>query len=87
MSVPTEALRVVPDAYLPWEAPYGVPLSSLLESWAGSVAESSVLRTCALLGLAIDPMGAGAFFAFGYLIASYPHRFPELAWTPPDAFL
>lgn len=86
-SVPTEALRVVLDADLPWEALYGAPLPSLLHSWAGGVAESSVLRTCALLGLALEPMGAGMFFGLGYLIAPYRDRFPELAWSVPDDFV
>ena len=82
--VETEALHVVLDRDLPWEALYGAPLSSLLDSWAGGIEGSSVLRTCALLGLALEPMGAGSFFGLGYLLAPHQDRFPELVPSDPD---
>ena len=82
--VETEALHVVLDRDLPWEALYGAPLPSLLDSWAGGIEGSSVLRTCALLGLALEPMGAGSFFGLGYLLAPHQDRFPELVSNVPD---
>ena len=82
---PVDAFRLVLDADLPWGLLYGAPLPDLLDSWAGGVAESSVLRICALLGVALEPMGAGDFFPLAYLIASHPERFPECGWTSPGA--
>ena len=78
-----DPLRVVLADDLPWAALYGAPLLSLLDAWAGDVGGSSVLRTCALLGLGLEPMGAGAFFPLGYLLAMHRERFPELSWSPP----
>lgn len=79
------APRIVLTDDLPWESLYGAPLLSLLESWVGGVADSSVLRVCALLAIALEPLGAGAFFPFGLVLSSYRERFPELSWEAPDA--
>lgn len=82
---PVRSLRVVLEYDLPWVSLYGSPLPALLDAWCGGVVGSSVLRICALLGVALEPMGAGSFVPLAYIIGSNPHRFPEL--ESPNASL
>ena len=77
-------LRVVLELDLPWGLLYGSPLRVLLRAWCGGVAGSSVLRTCGLLGFALEPMGADSFFPLAYVLSSNPERFPEIGWSSPD---
>ena len=84
LPVATSALCLALADELPWQTLYGAPLPALLTAWAGGVEGASVLRLCALLGLALEPMGGGAFEPLRWLVAPHRHRFPEFSWSRPD---
>ena len=82
LPVGTSALCLAIADDLAWQSLYGAPLPALLTAWAGGVEGASVLRLCALLGLALEPLGAGAFEPLRYLVSAQRARFPELDWKP-----
>ena len=77
---PVTAPRVALDAVLPWTVLYS---SALLAPWLAYPATPSVLRTCALIGVAFDPDAVVPPLRF--VVGAHRERFPELSWTPPDA--
>lgn len=81
----TDALRLVLADDFPWDSLYGASLPDLLDSWVGGLEGSSALRRCAAAAVALEPLGAGAFFPLSYLLSSHRERFPELLWGTPYA--
>ena len=74
------APRGVLAALIHWTVFYS---SAVLAPWIADSTSDSVIRTCALAGLALHP---GAVVPpLGYLIAAHRERFPELSSSPPDA--
>lgn len=79
MPFPVTAPRGVLSDIIHWTVFYS---SDILAPWLAD-ANPSVIRTCALAGLALDP--GDAVRPLGYLLAAHRARFPELSWEPPDA--
>lgn len=74
------APRVALDAVIRWTVRYS---SALLAPWLRYPAQDSVLRTCALLGLAFDP--GAVVQPLRSIVGAHRERFPELSWRSPDA--
>ena len=57
--------------------------SALLAPWLDAEGAPSVLRSCALAGLALDGTGQ-VLPPLSYIVSAHRERFPELSWGPPD---
>ena len=85
LPVASGALCVALADEVPWEVIFGEPLPAVPVLFAVEPEGASVLRVCALLGLALGPLGDDLYLTLGWLIGEHAGRFPELLWRRPDA--
>ena len=78
---PVLAPRAVLADVIHWTVFYS---SVLLAPWIADESSPSVLRTCALGGLALDSVGQ-VIPPLSYIFAAHRDQFPELSWDSPDA--
>ena len=80
MPFQVSAPRAILSEIIHWTVFYS---SGLLAPWIADESPPSVLRTCALGGLGLDP-GGQVVPPLSYIVSEHRERFPELSWVPPD---